>query len=92
MANVQHNKVKKIVLKFEDWLIDQQHREDFIGDLARVPNMQNIDQKVSKRKTDEHKNWTEIVIRIADPRYIAVFNDAWQEFLLAKLAAKDTPD
>ena len=84
--------MNKIILKFEDWLIDQQYREDVIGDLARVPSMQNIDHKVSRRKTDEHKDWTEIVIRIADPGYIAVFNEAWQEFLLAKLAAKDTPN
>ena len=84
--------MKKIILKFEDWLIDQQHREDFIGDLARVPSMRNIDQKASKRKADEHKNWVEIVIKIAEPGYIAIFNEAWQEFLLAKLAAKDTPD
>lgn len=84
--------MKKIILKFEDWLIDQQYREDVIGDLARAPSRQKIDHKVSRRKTDEHKDWTEIVIRIADPGYIAVFNEAWQEFLLAKLAAKDTPD
>jgi hypothetical protein len=84
--------VKKIILKFEDWLIDQQHREDFIGDLARILSMQNIDQKASRRKADEHKNWVEIVIKIAEPGYIAIFNEAWQEFLLAKLATKDTPD
>ena len=84
--------MKKIILKFDEWLIDQQYREDLIGDLARDPSMQDIEHKVSRRKTDEHKNWTEIVIKIADPGYIAVFNEAWQEFLLAKLAAKDTPD
>ena len=79
-----------MVLRFEDWLIGQQHREDLIGALARVPSMQNVAHKVSKRKFDEHKRWVEIVIRMTDPDYIAVFNEAWQEFLLAKLAAKDT--
>ncbi len=80
------------MLRFEDWLIDQQHREDLIGALARVPSMQDIAHKTSRRKTNEHKNWAEIVIGMADPGYIAVFNEAWQEFLLAKRAAKDTPD
>lgn len=63
-----------VTLKFEDWLIDQQYREDVIGDLARAPSRQKIDHKVSRRKTDEDKDWTEIVISIADPGYIAVFN------------------
>lgn len=81
-----------MMLRFKDWLIDQQHREDLIGDLARVPSMQDIEQKISRRKTDEHKNWADIVIKIAEPGYIAVFNEAWQEFLIARLAAKDTPN
>ena len=80
------------MLRFEDWLIDQQHREDPIGDLARVSSMQDVVHKTSRRKTDEHKNWAEIVIGMTDPGYIAVFNEAWQEFLLAKRAAKDTPN
>lgn len=79
-----------MILSFDEWLIDQQHREDFIGDLARVPSMQEVEHKVTRRKADEHKNWTEIVINIADPGYIAIFNEAWQEFLLAKLAAKES--
>jgi hypothetical protein len=77
-------------LKFEEWLFDQQYRDDLIGDLARVLSMQNIDRKPSRRKSDEHKNWVEIVIGIAEPGYIAVFNEAWQEFLLAKQSAEDT--
>jgi hypothetical protein len=81
-----------MILRFEEWLIDQQYREDLIGDLARVPGMQDINHKSSRRKPDEHKNWANIVIRIADPGHIAVFNEAWQEFLLAKQAAKDSPD
>lgn len=85
-------KGEKTILKFEEWLIEQQYREDLIGELARMLSMQDIEHKVSKRKFDEHKTWTDIVIKIADTRYIAVFNEAWQEFLLAKLAAKDTLD
>jgi hypothetical protein len=91
-SGVQQNKVKKIILRFEEWLIDQQYREDPIGDLARVPSMQDVEHKASRRKADEHKNWTEIVIKIAEPGYIAVFNDAWQEFLLAKQTAKESLD
>lgn len=84
--------MKKIILRFEEWLIDQQQREDLVGDLARVPSMQNIDHKVSKRRLDEHKNWTEIVIKIVDPGYIPVFNEAWQEFLVARQAAQELLD
>ena len=79
-------------VRFEEWLVDQQHREDFIGDLARLPGMQNIDHIPSRRKPDEHKNWAEIVIGIAEPGYIAVFNEAWQEYQLAKQAAKESLD
>lgn len=79
-------------LRFEEWLVDQQYREDLIGDLARVLSMQNTDLKSSRSKLDEHKSWVEIVIRIAEPGYIAVFNEAWQEFLLAKQTAKDSLD
>jgi hypothetical protein len=79
-----------MILKFEKWLINQQYRDDLIGDLARVLSMQNIDRKLSRRKSDEHKDWVEIVIGIAEPGYIAVFNEAWQEFLLAKQSAEDT--
>ena len=81
-----------MLLKFEEWLINQQSREDLIGDLARVPSMYDVNHTSSRRKPDEHKNWADIVIRIAQPEYIAVFNDAWQEFLLAKQAVKDSPD
>jgi hypothetical protein len=80
-----------MVLSFEEWLINQQNREDLIGDLARAPSMYDEKHTSSRRKTDEHKNWADIVIRIAQPGYIAVFNEAWQEFLLAKQTAKDSP-
>jgi hypothetical protein len=81
-----------MMLRFEEWLVEQQSREDLIGDLARYPSMQNIEQNLSKRKSDEHKDWANIVIRIAEPGPIAVFNEAWQEFLLAKQAAKESLD
>ena len=72
---------------FEEWLVGQQYREDLIGDLARLPSMQNIVRKPSRRKLDEHKDWADIVVGISEPGYIAVFNEAWQEFLLEKEAA-----
>ena len=79
-------------VRFEEWLANQQYREDLIGDLARLPSMQNIVRRPSRRKPDEHKNWADIVVGISDPGYIAVFNQAWQEFLLEKQAAKDSLD
>lgn len=77
-------------LKFEEWLLDQQKRKDLIGDLARAPAMQDPTHKTSRRKADEHKNWADIVIGSAEPDHIAIFNDAWQEFLAAKQAADDS--
>jgi len=77
-------------IKFGEWLVDQQYRDDLIGDLARLPIMQNSDQKSSRRKHNEHNIWADIVIGIAQPGYIPVFNDAWQEFLLAKQAVEDS--
>ena len=79
-------------VRFEEWLVYQQHREDFIGDLARLPSMQNVEHKPSRRKPDEHKNWADIVVGISEPGYIAVFNEAWQEFILAKQTASDSLD
>jgi hypothetical protein len=76
-----------MTLRFEQWLSTQQGRTDEIGDLARIPAMQDIAQKATRRKPDEHRDWVNIVIRIAQPGHVAVFNDAWQEFLLAKQAA-----
>ena len=76
-----------MILRFQDWLSTQQERTDEIGELARIPNMQEITQKTSRRKSDEHRDWADVVIGIAQPGHIAVFNEAWQEFLLAKQAA-----
>lgn len=79
-----------MILRFAEWLVDQQDREDFVGDLARIPSMQNIDREVPRSKFDEHKNWADIVIKIDEPGHIAVFNEAWQEFLLAKKQAANS--
>ena len=78
--------------RFGEWLVNQQSREDLIGDLARLPIMQNSDQEISRRKPDEHKDWAEIVIGIPEPGYIPVFNEAWQEFLLVRQSAIDALD
>jgi hypothetical protein len=78
-----------MILTFENWLISQQYRKDPIGELARVPGLQNPEIKSSRRKSDEHKSWATIIVNIAaGPGFIEVFNEAWQEFLLAKQAAK----
>jgi hypothetical protein len=81
-----------MILKFEEWLTNQQYREDLVGNLARDPKMQNVDHKSSRRKSDEHRNWADVVTSMAETEHIAVFNDAWQEFLLAKMAAKEPLD
>ena len=81
-----------MILKFEQWLIDQQNREDVVGMFARVPAMQDVLQKPSRRKFDEHKNWADIVVGIALPGHIDACNAAWREFLLAKQAAVEPLD
>jgi hypothetical protein len=79
-----------MALRFEEWLNNQQQRNDLIGNLARLPDLQNEIFKSSRHKSDEHKNWADIVISIAEPGQIVVFNEAWQEFLLAKQADTDS--
>ena len=81
-----------MILRFEEWLNNQQYREDLIGDFARVLDKEDIRHKFSRHKSDEHKNWADIVSRINEPGHIPAFNDAWQEFLLAKQVAKDSWD
>jgi hypothetical protein len=75
------------ILTFESWLNEQQYREDTIGALARIPSMQQVEHKGSPRKPDEHKIWTDIVIRISELGYVEAFNEAWQEFQVAKQKA-----
>jgi hypothetical protein len=84
--------MKAVFLKFEEWLVDQQYREDLIGDLARLPDMQNSVQKISRRKPNEHNFWADIVIGISEPGLIPVFNDAWKEYILEKQAAEAHTD
>ncbi len=78
-----------MVLKFEEWLLDQLNRKDLIGDLARTLATREANQYPPRRKADEHKRWADIIIRSDEPAYIAIFNDAWQEFLTAKQATND---
>ncbi len=81
-----------MTLKFEVWLKDQQSREDEIGELARNPSMHRLESAPSKRVIDEHHSWADIVTRMADVRHVPAFNSAWQEFLMAKLAAQGSAD
>jgi len=82
----------QMFVRFEEWLANQQYRDDLIGDLARLPSIQNIDRKRSSRRLDEHKSWVDIVIGIVEPGYIAAFNEAWQEFVLARQVEKGNLD
>ena len=81
-----------MTLRFDVWLKDQQLRQDEIGELARIPSMLGPESPPSKRVVDEHHSWVDIVVRMADARHVPVFNDAWQEFLLAKQAALRAAD
>jgi hypothetical protein len=54
--------------------------------------MQTIEPTISKRKLDEHRNWANTIIQMDQPGYIYAFNDAWQEFLLAKQAVENSPE
>ena len=81
-----------MTLKFEEWLVTQQQRPDLIGRLARTPSLQVMIAPNSRRRPDEHKSWADLVIRIADPGSITVFNEAWQEFLVARKTAEDNAD
>lgn len=73
-----------MIPRFEEWLVDQQDREDHVGALARILIAPDIPPKPTGRKTDEHKSWADVVIEVADPGDVATFNDAWQEFRLQK--------
>lgn len=75
-----------MVLKFEEWLTDQQSRDDPIGGLACLLAGPVNAPKPSGRKLDEHKNWADIVIRMGQAGDAATFNEAWREFLVAKQA------
>lgn len=81
-----------MISTFEDWLNNQQYRSDLIGELAREPGLKYPENKTSRRKRDEHKNWATIIVNNVGPHYIDVFNDAWQEFLLAKQAAENSQE
>ena len=81
-----------MTLKFEEWLTNQQARDDRIGDFARVLSRVDQQPKFSRHRWDEHKGWADIVTRITEPGHIPVFNQAWREFLLAKEDANASLD
>jgi hypothetical protein len=76
-----------MILRFEEWLTEQQSRKDVIGDFARVLDLNDIPEQFSRRKLDEHRNWADVVIKMAQPGCIDAFNSAWHEFVLAKQAS-----
>lgn len=79
-------------IKFDEWLTSQQSREDDIGYLARVLAVQDIKEKPSRRKPDEHRYWVEAVTQMEGFGHIQAFNYAWQEYLQAKKRAANKPD
>jgi hypothetical protein len=81
-----------MILKFEQWLTEQRYRKDRIGDFARFFSEADEQEYFSKRSRDEHKGWADRVSRIAEPRHITNFNQAWQEYSLAKDAPPDFLD
>ncbi|MCB8943268.1 MAG: hypothetical protein H6658_05895 [Ardenticatenaceae bacterium] len=79
-------------IKFEEWLASQQTREDEIGYLARVLAVQEIKERSSRRKPDEHRYWVDAVTRIEEPGHVRAFNSAWQEYLEARQINTDEFD
>jgi hypothetical protein len=79
-------------MTFEEWITVQQSRKDFIGEFARILATQDREQTVSKRRSnvDEHRFWADIITRMPPPGYVVAFNQAWQEFLLARQKAKES--
>lgn len=75
-------------MNFEEWLTNQQGREDNIGVLAEVLLEQEKQVTSSKRKSDEHRRWADVVMKIEETGYIYVFNFAWQEYIEAKKTAE----
>ncbi|HNB52617.1 MAG TPA: hypothetical protein PK530_11770 [Anaerolineales bacterium] len=74
---------------FEVWLVEQQTRPDRIGEFACFWGKREMPTTIPKRYVDEHKRWAFLVSRVASPGHVAVFNAAWQEFLLARDALSD---
>lgn len=81
-----------MILKFEEWLTEQNAREDRIGDFARVLGKVEFPPLFLKHKWDEHKGWAELVTRIPEPGYVPTFNLAWREYVLAKESALESLD
>jgi hypothetical protein len=71
-------------MDFYKWLQKQQGREDRIGAFARA--FADIDpgklkKKSGRRQKDAHKKWANIVTRRGNPRWVMVFNQAWEEYV-----------
>ena len=79
-------------MSFAEWLIGQQGRLDAIGELALTLRVEAEAYTPPERKVDEHKKWTDVVIGLDKSEHIFVFNDAWQEFLVAKEAAAESAE
>ena len=79
-------------LTFEVWLAEQHEREDYIGDFARGLNIESFAEKAARRKHNEHATWVDLVIAMRQPEYVTSFNDAWQEFTVAKEEAEAAGD
>ena len=77
-------------MKFKEWLNDQRHRNDAVGALAQATKDVSQVPLARGRQQDEHKKWAEFLTRNGTWRHVVAFNDAWQEFLLAKEAAGES--
>lgn len=79
-------------MKFREWLKNQEERTDNIGALARLLVGIEHEAKLTmskRRKSDEHRYWVNIITRVDKPRFIPVFNVAWEKYLEAKETAED---
>lgn len=70
-------------MDFYTWLQKQQGRKDRIGAFARTfadIDPSKLKKKSGRRKKDSHKKWANIVTRRGNPRWVTVFNQAWEEY------------
>lgn len=72
-------------MTFENWIANQTQRPDQVGALARV--LVQIDfstYRPSRRQSDEHKKWADLITRHGTGEQVHAFNRAWKEFLRAQ--------
>jgi hypothetical protein len=67
-------------LTFKRWLSNQKERQDQIGKLARAMAEVDHSHVQTRRKSDEHKKWANIVTRYGEPEHVLAFNRAWREY------------